>query len=409
MASQASPVQSKAPESGGWTSWPVVSTVLDALSTFDIDNVTTLLEQAAYFNLFASLHPGPGTAREELQLEQPARRFRILVEPHAGGPLQAFNDFGRVAATVKTRWQIIPDDHQGDPRKPPVRPLALDPRKSQRFELRDLEVRFGDDDESGLRAYGTGRTYPTAGPELQVGAVAEILEGFGRLAGRIGTVVLNGALVPGERLDLQLLIRMMDPESSLLTPAGFPFLNLTDPEPGVTYVGFRGEVDAQHPVTLRISPSGQILGSNVFEQLRGVDLDWGIEPPRGLVSRLQTGPVVGSVSAQLSFNPLALPPLTPVQTSHGVFTFHDACGRVRGTIEANMTEGRSFRTSLRGALLPVFRFGGFGPILGGTGDFAGITGMMSMNSAISVFPRTLSNFYVLRAPARLFEGGRANA
>lgn len=54
------------------------------------------------------------------------------------------------------------------------------------------------------------------------------------------------------------------------------------------------------------------------------------------------------------------------------------------------------RTELKGAPMPVFRFAGFGPILGGTGYFNGADGMMSMNSAISVFPRTLSNLYVFR-------------
>jgi hypothetical protein len=40
--------------------------------------------------------------------------------------------------------------------------------------------------------------------------------------------------------------------------------------------------------------------------------------------------------------------------------------------------------------------GGFGPLLEGTGQFSGAMGMLSMNAAISVFPRTLSNLYVLR-------------
>jgi hypothetical protein len=61
-----------------------------------------------------------------------------------------------------------------------------------------------------------------------------------------------------------------------------------------------------------------------------------------------------------------------------------------------MIEGRAMRTELAGAPMPVFRFGGFGPILGGTGEFSGADGMMTMNSAISVFPRTLSNLYIFR-------------
>jgi hypothetical protein len=37
-----------------------------------------------------------------------------------------------------------------------------------------------------------------------------------------------------------------------------------------------------------------------------------------------------------------------------------------------------------------------GPLLGGSGRFEGVDGMMSLNAAVSVFPRTLSNLYVFR-------------
>jgi hypothetical protein len=46
--------------------------------------------------------------------------------------------------------------------------------------------------------------------------------------------------------------------------------------------------------------------------------------------------------------------------------------------------------------MPVFRFGGFGPFQGGDGCFAGASGMMSLNAVVSVFPRTLTNLYILR-------------
>jgi hypothetical protein len=46
--------------------------------------------------------------------------------------------------------------------------------------------------------------------------------------------------------------------------------------------------------------------------------------------------------------------------------------------------------------MPLFRFVGFGPIIGGTGQFDDVEGMMTMNSFVSVFPRTLSNLYIFR-------------
>ena len=53
------------------------------------------------------------------------------------------------------------------------------------------------------------------------------------------------------------------------------------------------------------------------------------------------------------------------------------------------------RTQMPGFPMPLFRFAGFGPILG-DGQLSGADGMMSMNSAVSVFPRTLSNLYIFR-------------
>jgi hypothetical protein len=105
---------------------------------------------------------------------------------------------------------------------------------------------------------------------------------------------------------------------------------------------------------------------------------------------------VGAVSATLHFNPLSPTPVSPIQTTNGVFTFFGRDGQAIGTVNANMVEGRAMKTELEGAPMPVFRFAGFGPLLGGTGFFEGADGMMSMNSAISVFPRTLSNLYIFR-------------
>jgi hypothetical protein len=129
--------------------------------------------------------------------------------------------------------------------------------------------------------------------------------------------------------------------------------------------------------------------------LRAAGLDFAVTGGQ-IRSRATRRGLVGTVSARLSFDPLTLCPVTPIQTRQGVFTFHDQAGNGLGTLPSDMTEGRSFRTSLSGRLLPVFRFGGFGPILGGTGELAGARGIMTMNSVISVQPRTLSNLYVLR-------------
>jgi hypothetical protein len=155
-------------------------------------------------------------------------------------------------------------------------------------------------------------------------------------------------------------------------------------------------VDEKHPVTLNVATDGTILGSNVYELLRLVNIKFDVNTSKGIRSKTLAGPIVGVVTAKLHFNPLDPRPVCPIQTTDGVFTFLDRNNQVIGTVTSNMIEGRAFRTELTGAPMPVFRFGGFGPILGGTGQFENAIGMMSMNSIISVFPRTLSNLYVLR-------------
>jgi hypothetical protein len=79
-----------------------------------------------------------------------------------------------------------------------------------------------------------------------------------------------------------------------------------------------------------------------------------------------------------------------------VYTFQDRQGQTVATLNADVVEGRAFRTTLAGAPGPVFRFGGFGPFLGGTGPFQGMIGMISMNAALSVFPGALSTVHVIR-------------
>ena len=136
------------------------------------------------------------------------------------------------------------------------------------------------------------------------------------------------------------------------------------------------------------------MGSRVFEKLRLVSLDFDIR--NGLRSMTKVGPQVGDLSAQLHFNPMDPLDVSPISTTEGVFSFFNVEGRTIGSIRSRMVEGRALRTHVPGAPNPVFRFGGVGPIDGGTGQFDGIDGMMSLNAAISVFPRTLSNLYVFR-------------
>ncbi len=374
-----------------FTSLPCVSETIRAVTTFNIEPVTRLLESAAYFPLLVAAD-GRGTAAGYEVRAEP-RRFALATGVDGcRGRLVGRDRAGNPVARLAFRWRVVPEDYRGRADHQPALPvLPLDPHRGQRVEILDWRLSFADG--SGYRAYGTGRTLPGAGGSPGVGFVLDILAGSGRLAGLAGTVVASGALEPPARLRLSVMTRIMDPAGGLSASAPVP----PPPPgagPGVTTLSFLGQVDPQHPVTLRFSFTEGLLGSEVFELLRPATLDFAASPG-ALASWTSRGPVAGSVSARLSFDPLALCPITPIQTRRGVFHFHDAEGRSLGCLYADMTEGRSFRTRLEGMLLPVFRFGGFGAIAGGTGDFAGARGIMTMNSVISVQPRTLSNLYLL--------------
>src|SRR5205085_9282334 len=103
---------------------------------------------------------------------------------------------------------------------------------------------------------------------------------------------------------------------------------------------------------------------------------------QGLRGRSPEGTMIGVVRDTLAFHPLDPRPVSPIRSTNGVFTFCDCNQRVIGTVQSNMVEGRALRTELAGAPMPVFRFGGFGPILGGAGQFSWVDGMWSMNSAV---------------------------
>ncbi len=379
--------------------------------TYKLAEVTRLLKSAAYFPIFNAENPNtpnqpvpriPGIPflsqylLTAVNVNEDLHRFQVLEHEKCG--LRATNRVGEPVASVHIRWTPIPENFEAAPGVYPPTTI-LNPFISQRFTMLNGQLSFKDARNSGFRAFGAGRTFPaTENGEsvLRIGAVIEILEGLGEFAGMTGAFVINGYIQPPMKLALNLMVRVMDPQGKLHAETQLtPLRSVPDPDPNATFMFFLGETDTSRPVKLNVSPDGQILGSEVYERLRLVQLDFDLASgaPR---SRAIEGPIVGNVSATLHFNPLAPTTVSPIQTTNGLFTFHDRKGNSLGTVSSNMVEGRAMRTPLDGAPLPVFRFAGFGPILGGTGFFDRVAGMMSMNSAISVFPRTLSNLYIFR-------------
>ncbi len=386
-------------------------------ATYRLREVAKLLRRAAYFSLF-SVHdptvpnvpitvPGDPSRLIGLEVNENTHRFEIRVAtPVCGYGLRAANVFGQVAAHVRIHWMVIPEDFQAAPdRWPP--PTPLDPTRSQRFTMMDGHFDFLDRSGSGLRGFGAGRTFPDwvdGKPRLCIGAAIEMLEGLGRLKGLQGNAVVNGFINPPQDLFINILLRVVDPEEKLRTPWALEHIDPhPDPDPSAVFMTFLGEEDPDHPTILTLAPDGSVTGSKVHELLRlvHVDFDLGISQ-QGLQSRTEVGPVVGKLDTDLLFNPLS-PVATgtaespiPYQTRNGVFTFFGGGGGALGTLQADIVEGRAFSTWLVGAPMPVYRFAGFGPFSGGTGEFANVSGMLSMNGIVSVFPRTLSNLYVLR-------------
>lgn len=380
--------------------------------TYDIERVSTLLKSAAYFPIFNIHDPGRQNQVNELipglpffirsvNVNEQLHRFDIHVKRSICG-LRAENRVGEAVAAVQIQWTPIPDFYAPSPGVQPP-PWLLNPFMSQRFTMLNGQLGFNDPEQSGVHAFGAGRTFPaTEGGQgvLRVGAAIEVLEGLGRFRGLQGAFCINGYIQPPENLGLNLMIRMMDPGRVLHAqsrPAISPILPIPDPDSNAVFMMFLGEVDPSAGVELIPSPDGQgFIGSRVNELLRLVRFSFDMNTASGLRSITEEGPIVGKVSAILYFNFLDPANVIPIQTTNGVFTFFDEKGTTIGTVSANMIEGRAMRTQMPGFPMPLFRFAGFGPILGGTGQFSGADGMMSMNSAVSVFPRTLSNLYIFR-------------
>jgi len=378
--------------------------------TYDLERVHGMLKSAAYFSIFNVANPDASNHANLLMrglplfitsvdVDEQLHRFETAIG-WAGNDLRAAKQVGEAVARVGIQWTPIPDYYVAMPgRTPPL--WLLNPFLSQRFCMLGGHLNFKDKDNSGVHAFGTGRTFPVnegGKQRLRIAAIIEVLEGLGKLKGLQGAFCINGFIEPPNNLALNLMVRMMDPAGTLRADTPIqPLEPIADPDPDAVFVSFLGEVDPEKGVHLILSPDGKgMIGSKVSELMRLVSFSFDINGPKGLQSFTKEGPIIGNLEANLFFNPLSSARVIPIQTTEGVFTFHDPEGGVLGKVWANMIEGRAFRTQIDGFPMPLFRFVGFGPILRGTGQFEGVDGMMSMNSVVSVFPRTLSNLYIFR-------------
>jgi hypothetical protein len=376
----------------------------------DLDDVSDLLRQAAYFPLFSVADPSvpnkplPSPRRPNaligMEVHEQMHRFDILTaEPDIRAGIRARNRVGEQVASIHIDWRVIPDNYVAKPGEAPP-PTELDPTRPQRFAMYNGEFDFLDSQKSGFHGFGAGRTFPVieeGQPHLRIGAVVDILEGFGRLQGLQGNVVVNGYITPPNSLDLHILLRLVDPARRLKarsTPA--PLRPFPAPDPGATFLMFLGEADPDNPIVLKMTPQGRVLGATVYERLRLVHSVFQAPDGGTLATRTEEGAIAGSLRFDLEVDSQDPRVPVPFTTRNAVFTFFDRRRKPVGSLKADIVEGRGFATDLPGAPQPVLRMAGFGPFQGGTGPFAGVSGMLSVNGCISIPARTPSLSYSFR-------------
>jgi hypothetical protein len=384
--------------------------------TYPFETVQDLLDQAAYFNMLSTPNlstQDPGIHADTnrsaiigIHVNEILHQFNIAVErPVAETGLRARNVVGKPAATFSHRWMIIPYDFAALPEREPP-PTLLNPYRPQRFVMLDGVCTFGDG-QDGFRGFGTGVTYPasTNGSHgVLVAAIGNIMEGFGKFRNLEGTYTYCGVLSVDSGFYGNLMCRVMDPAGALRTDR-----EIIDPEPcgdteaGVTYLLFHGEKKGRESKTrYRFGSGGQIIGLNVDQQLRIYQINFACGGRGGLRSRVNVGPIVGRMTSCIDFNlfsPGAPGTATaPIPFSaYNEFTFFDRHGRDLGGFAADGGEGRTFTLRLPHAPgQAALRFAGVGPLLKGTGWFAGIEGIMTDNSVVGITPHVTSTLYVLR-------------
>lgn len=381
-----------------------------SLSTAEMAQVSSLLKRAAYFPLFSVPNPDlqnvplpsprDPTRLIGMKVYEQMHRFDIkLDEPTAACGLRASNRVGQPVADISIDWRVIPNDFVPAPGVLPP-PTELDPMRSQRFAMYDGHFDWKDRQKSGFRGFGVGRTFPTlvgGQPQLRIGAVVDILEGFGKLRGVQGNAVVNGFITPPNNLALNIMMRVTDPSQKLKATSRLTSLRQVPfPDPNATFLAFLGEPDPNNPITLNMSPDGRVTGASVHELLRLVHIDFDVSTSQGMRSKVSYGTIVGSLSFSLLFDSGDTRVPVPFQTTDAAFTFFDGEQRTIGTLNANIVEGRGFMSALENVPPPVVRVIGFGPFLGGTGQFANVSGMLSINGIISISARVPSILYVLR-------------
>lgn len=395
--------------------------------TYPFDTVVRALDQSADFNIFLVPGTNQPTATDPnepytatggfgVNLSQELHHFDTNFQLHtSGGNPGAVQAMGRSAGRLRGRWLVCPDNCPWTPGVEPS-PVLLDPTRSQPLAMMDLIFEFGDGQDS-FRGYGHGRTFPATvngRPELQAGGMGNVTGGSGKFQGLEGTFVFTGVLTQRYQFLGNVTCRFLDWAGVLRTDSEISAgSSMGDPDPSATYIVIRGQKKDRYQKSAYIfGPNGKPEGLLTPAEFRSVQYSFAAHYPggRGLRSTHTVGQVVAKLEAKIIADIIAPPGTASAPapfTTQEQYTFADSDGKTIGTIEAGVVLGNSF-----GLVFPMLpgqpglRFAGFGPIQGGTGAFAGVKGMLTVNSLIGISPHALALMHVFRIidPDRRFRG-----
>ncbi len=376
--------------------------------------VQRLLDQAAFFDLHVGSKIDPGSARRSRDVFDIEGGFVV----HPSGTLRQLDSVtssarvvqsvGQSLGTFESRWAFAPDDFEWSPdREPPA--VLFEPGRPQRFVVRETTFDFGSRIGS-LRVYGLGQTFPVriegnARRQVLVGAVTNIVGGTGAFTAAVGTLVFNGRLTRDLEFQGNVTVRILDPDQRLHdAPASGalakPAAEALDDQ--ATYIVLRGQKKDKYEASLYSYNAGSPIpiGLDTPAELHAAEYRAKVADSGGLRTQLQIGRRIGHLNATITFN-IDDPPGTAAHPNkfqtRNTYQFTDDRGRVIGGIRANVELGRTF--DLRFDAAPGqagLRYGGVGPIVGSSGVFTGVQGLVAVNSVVGVAPHALSLLNVLR-------------
>jgi hypothetical protein len=385
--------------------------------TYPYELVQHLLDRVANVSLFAtpdSHYPQRATltpsAKDDyfginggygIDFKSVLHRFDAIVQVGGSGSFRVEQEIGEPMGSFHCRCLLSDGEPDWALGREPA-PTMFDAWRPQHWVVSDCNFDFGG--EHGFRGYGLGRTYPVprAGqPQLLFGAVGNLVDGFGKFLGLEGTYTCNGTFMAGLGFRGNITLRIVDPDGKLSTERRIPPITaIPNPESIDSYLVLRLEKKNRNVRTTYGPPPGGNLVSLVTpSQMRSAQYNFSCEGGGGPRWDMLAGPVIGSMDATVIFDLLA-PPGTaaaPVPfTTDELYKFSDDSGCVIGTIRTGVVEGESFQLKFVGAPgQPGVRFAGFGPIREGTGVFAGIQGLLTVNSVIGIAPHALSLLHVI--------------